>query len=282
MAVEKSKDRLEVLARIEEYEKKQWWTKDVEDDPPTRQLQPGEVDYTRKKLRSKIQTFFANRAGWKFIQNLVKTGAMILDEPEGLENFEAVKDKGLIMTCNHFNAFDNFAVLLTIDRFLKHHIMWKVIREGNYTNFPGFYGYLFRGCNTLPFSNNYSVTKEFFAAIKTLLKRKQKILVYAEQGMWWNYKKPRPVTGGAYRFAVENNVPVLPMFITMRDSDKIGDDGFPIQIYKVHVLPALYPDPSKTNKQNIEYLREKNYEVWKEVYEKTYGIPLTYNTQAES
>ena len=282
MAVEKSKDRLEVLARIEEYEKKQWWTKDVEDDPPTRQLQPGEVDYTRKKLRSKIQTFFANRAGWKFIQNLVKTGAMILDEPEGLENFEAVKDKGLIMTCNHFNAFDNFAVLLTIDRFLKHHIMWKVIREGNYTNFPGFYGYLFRGCNTLPFSNNYSVTKEFFAAIKTLLKRKQKILVYAEQGMWWNYKKPRPVTGGAYRFAVENNVPVLPMFITMRDSDKIGDDGFPIQIYKVHVLPALYPDPSKTNKQNIEYLREKNYEIWKEVYEKTYGIPLTYNTQAES
>ena len=282
MAVEKSKDRLEVLARIEEYEKKQWWTKDVEDDPPTRQLQPGEVDYTRKKLRSKIQTFFANRAGWKFIQNLVKTGAMILDEPEGLENFEAVKDKGLIMTCNHFNAFDNFAVLLTIDRFLKHHIMWKVIREGNYTNFPGFYGYLFRGCNTLPFSNNYSVTKEFFAAIKTLLKRKQKILVYAEQGMWWNYRKPRPVTGGAYRFAVENNVPVLPMFITMRDSDKIGDDGFPIQIYKVHVLPALYPDPSKTNKQNIEYLREKNYEIWKEVYEKTYGLPLTYNTQAES
>lgn len=279
MAVEKSKDRLEVLARIEEYEKNQWWSKDVEDDPPTRQLKPGEVDYTRRKLRSKIQTHFANKAGWKFIQGLVKSGGLLMDEPEGIENYEAVKDGGLIMTCNHFNAFDNFAVLLTIDKYLKHHIMWKVIREGNYTNFPGFYGYLFRGCNTLPFSSNYSVTKEFFDGIKTLLKKKQKILIYAEQGMWWNYRKPRPLTAGAARFAIENNVPLLPMFITMRDSDKIGDDGFPIQIYKVHILPALYADPNKSKKQNIEWLREKNYEMWKEVYEKTYGIPLTYLTK---
>lgn len=279
MAVEKSKDRLEVLARIDEYEKNQWWSKDVEDDPPTRQLQPGEVDFTRRKLRSKIHTHFANKAGWKFIQSLVKSGALMMDEPEGLENYEAVKDLGVVMTCNHFNPFDNFAVLLTIDKYLKHHIMWKVIREGNYTNFPGFYGYLFRGCNTLPFSSNYSVTKEFFAGVKTLLKKKQKLLVYAEQGMWWNYRKPRPLTAGAARFAIENNVPLLPMFITMRDSDKIGDDGFPIQIYKVHVLPALYPDPNLSKKQNIEMIRQKNYDMWKDVYEKTYGIPLTYLTK---
>jgi 1-acyl-sn-glycerol-3-phosphate acyltransferase len=282
MAVEKSKDRLEVLARIDEYEKNQWWSKDVEDDPPTRQLQPGEVDFARRKLSSKIKTHFANKAGWKFIQGLIKSGAMIMDEPEGIENYEAVKDRGLIMTCNHFNPFDNFAVLVTIDKYLKHHVMWKVIREGNYTNFPGFYGYLFRQCNTLPFSSNYSVTKEFFEGIKYLMKKKQKLLVYAEQGMWWNYRKPRPLTAGAARFAIENNVPLLPMFITMRDSDKIGDDGFPIQIYKVHILPALYADPNKSKKQNIEWLREKNYEMWKEVYEKTYGIPLTYLQQEDN
>ena len=33
--IEKAKDRLEVLARIEEYEKKGWFTKDVENDPPS-------------------------------------------------------------------------------------------------------------------------------------------------------------------------------------------------------------------------------------------------------
>lgn len=276
MAVEKSKDRLEVLAKIDEFEKNQWWTKDVENDPPTRPIKPGEVDYPRKKLMSKIQTMIANHVGWKFIQKCVREKWIVLAEPEGLENFEAVKKQGVIMTCNHFNSLDSFAILLAIDKFLKHHIMWKVIREGNYTSFPGFYGYLMQKCNCLPFPSNFSVTKEFFKGLKTVLAKKQKVLVYAEQGMWWNYRKPRPVTAGAYKFAVDYKVPVLPMFITMKDTDIIGNDGFPIQEWKVHILPAIYADPDKSNKENIAWMREKNYEMWKEIYEKTYGIPLTY------
>ena len=274
--IRKSPERLKVLAKIEEYEKNQWWSKDLEEDPPTIPLEADKIDYTRKKIKSKISTFIANKIGWKFIQGLIKNKQMILSEPEGLENFENVKDKGVIMTCNHFNPFDNFAVLVTIDKFLKKHIIWKVIREGNYTSFPGFYGYLFRQCNTLPLSSNFSCQKKFMAAVKELLEKKQKILIYAEQGMWWNYKKPRPVTTGAYRFAVNNNVPVLPFFITMKDTDLIDADGFPIQEYKVHILPAIYPDQNKSVKENIKYMADKNYELWKEVYEKEYGIPLTY------
>ena len=45
--IEKAQDRLEVLARIEEYEKKGWFTKDVENDPPTIPLKPEEVDFLR-------------------------------------------------------------------------------------------------------------------------------------------------------------------------------------------------------------------------------------------
>ena len=58
----------------------------------------------------------------------------------------------------------------------------------------------------------------------------EKILIYPEQGMWWNYRKPRPMTNGAFRFAVNNNVPVIPLFITMKDTDSIDGDGFPIQL----------------------------------------------------
>ncbi|MBQ5471391.1 MAG: 1-acyl-sn-glycerol-3-phosphate acyltransferase [Treponema sp.] len=276
MAQEKSPARLAVLAKIDEYERNEWWTKDLEDDPPTIPLEADKIDYTRSKLKSKISTFIANKIGWSFIKGLVRDKKMILAEPEGLENFEAVKDKGVIMTCNHFNPFDNFAVLVTIDKFLKHHIIWKVIREGNYTSFPGFYGYLFRQCNTLPLSSNFSCQKKFMAAIQELLQKKQKILIYAEQGMWWNYKKPRPLTTGAFRFAVNNNAPVLPFFITMKDTDLIDGDGFPVQEYKVHILPAIYPDSSKSAKENIKEMADKNYQMWKEVYEKEYGIPLTY------
>jgi 1-acyl-sn-glycerol-3-phosphate acyltransferase len=154
--------------------------------------------------------------------------------------------------------------------------LYKVIREGNFTSFPGLYGLFFRHCNTLPLSHNFSTMKKFMHALSVLLKRGEKVLIYAEQGMWWNYRKPRPLTPGAFRFAVENNVPILPLFITMNDSEFVGSDGFNIQEYTLHFLPAIYPDSNLNKKDNIEMLKNKNYEMWKEVYEKTYGIPLEY------
>ena len=278
----KDKGRLEVLARIEEYEKKGWFSKDVEEDPPTIPLTPDKVDYLNKKLKNKIATFFVNIGAKRFIKNLVKNGQMIIKDVKGIENFEAIQKSGAILTCNHFNPFDIFAIHYVLFKYMYKpgkQILYKVIREGNYTNFPGIYGFFFRHCNTLPLSANFSTMKNFMAAMKVLLERGEKVLVYAEQGMWWNYRKPRPLTVGAFKFSVESNVPVLPIFITMNDSDKIGGDGFPIQEYTLHFLPAIYPDPEKSTKENMEMLKDKNYAAWKEVYETTYGIPLTYSCE---
>ena len=280
--IEKDKGRLEVLARIEEFEKKGWFSKDVEDDPPTIPLTPDKVDYLNKKLSNKIATFFVNIGAKRFIKNLVKNGQMIIKDVKGIENFEAIQKSGAILTCNHFNPFDNFAIHYVLFKYMYKpgkQVLYKVIREGNYTNFPGIYGFFFRHCNTLPLSANFSTMKNFMAAMKVLLERGEKVLVYAEQGMWWNYRKPRPLTAGAFKFAAESKVPVLPIFITMNDSDKIGADGFPIQEYTLHFLPAIYPDESKSIKENMEIMKDKNYAAWKEVYEKTYGIPLTYSCE---
>ena len=283
--IEKNPQRLKVLERIAEYEKKGWWSKDVEDDPPTIPLTPDKVDYLNKKLSNKIATFFVNIGAKRFINNLVKNNQMIIKEIKGLENFEAIKDSGAILTCNHFNAFDNFAIHYALFPYMYNRsgrVLYKVIREGNYTNFPGLYGFFFRHCNTLPLSANFSTMKNFMVAVKTLLGRGEKILVYAEQGMWWNYRKPRPLTAGAFKFAVESKVPVLPIFITMEDSDLIDGDGFPVQKYTVNILPAIYPDPSKNSKENIEEMKDKNYQAWKKVYEDFYKIPLVYATENEA
>ena len=280
--IEKNPQRLKVLEKISEYEKKGWWSKDVEDDPPTIPLTPDKVDYLNKKLSNKIATFFVNLGAKRFIKNLVKNNQMIIKEIKGIENFEAVQNSGLIITCNHFNAFDNFAIHYALFPYMYKPgkgVLYKVIREGNYTNFPGLYGFFFRHCNTLPLSANFSTMKKFMVAVKTLLERGEKILVYAEQGMWWNYRKPRPLTAGAFKFAAESKVPVLPIFITMEDSDLIDGDGFPVQKYTVNILPAIYPDSSKSTKENIEEMKNKNYEEWKKVYEDFYKIPLTYNTE---
>ncbi|MCR5401911.1 MAG: 1-acyl-sn-glycerol-3-phosphate acyltransferase [Treponema sp.] len=283
--IQKDPGRLAVLERIKEYEKKGWWTKDVEEDPPTIPLTPDKVDYLNKKLSNKILTWFVNIGARRFIKNLVKDGKMIIKEIRGIENFEDVEEQGVVITCNHFNPFDNFAIHYALFPYMYNRsgrVLYKVIREGNYTNFPGIYGLFFRHCNTLPLSANFSTMKKFMEAVKVLLNRGEKILVYAEQGMWWNYRKPRPLTVGAFKFAAENRVPVLPMFITMTDSDRIGADGFPLQEYTLHIMPAIYPDPEASVKQNMTLLRDKNYAVWKDCYEKFYGIPLVYETEESS
>lgn len=271
-----SEERLKVLARIAEMEKQELWDKDVEDDPETIILRPDKVDYLGKKLSSKIKTWVANRAAVKFYEGEIKKGNFIIKDVVGIENFLAVKG-GAFLTCNHFNAYDNYAVYRPIRKNVKKGRLYRVIREGNYTNFGGLYGFLFKNCNTLPLSSDHHTMQKFYNAVTTLLERGEKILIYPEQGMWWNYRKPRPMKSGAFRFAVKNKVPVIPAFITMEDTDKLDADGFKIQAYTIHYLPAIYPKEEYNDKQNIEYMRDANYEAWKELYEKVYGIPLTYD-----
>ncbi|MCR5387508.1 MAG: 1-acyl-sn-glycerol-3-phosphate acyltransferase [Treponema sp.] len=274
--IAKDPQRLAVLARIDEYERKGWFSKDVEDDPPTIPLEPEKTDYLCKKFSNKILRIVVYAIARHFIHKIIRNKQMIIKDVVGLENFVKLRKSGLIMTCNHFNAFDNFAVYHVIEKVLPHRKMYKVIREGNYTSFPGMYGLFFRHCDTLPLSSKFSTMKLFIKSMDILLRRGEKVLVYAEQGMWWNYRKPRPLTTGAFKFAVTSNVPVLPFFITMSDSDIIGGDGFPVQEYTVHILEPIYPDPKLSEKENIEMMRGKNYQMWKDVYEKTYGIPLEY------
>ena len=154
--------------------------------------------------------------------------------------------------------------------------LFKVIREGNYTGFSGFFGYVFKNCNTLPLSSNTATMLEFMRAVSVLLKKGEKILVYPEQEMWRDYRKPRPFKVGAFRLAAKNGVPVLPLFVTMEDTEKLDADGYSVQAYTVHVLPAIYPKEDLPLKENCEYLKEENYKTVVELYEKVYGKPLKY------
>jgi hypothetical protein len=66
----------------------------------------------------------------------------------------------------------------------------------------------------------------------------------------------------------------------MTDSPYVGEDGFPVQEYTIHIGEAIYPDPSKRVSQNTQMMMRKNYDLWKDIYEKTYGVALKYTTLA--
>ena len=280
--IEKSQYRQEILNKIEELEREGKFDVDAENDPPTIVLTPENIDYLRKKMTSKIKRVFANEVGERFLDNLLKNNKLIIKEIRGMENLKNVST-GAIVTCNHFNPFDCFTIekVFRLSGKIEEKKLYKVIREGNYTNFPGLYGFLFRNCDTLPLSSNKRTMVEFMKAVDTLLQKGDFILIYPEQSMWWNYRKPKPLKHGAFKMAVRNNVPVIPIFITMNDSNIIGNDGYPIQEYTVNIAEPIYPDENLTQREKTEKMLNKNFEIWKNIYEEFYGIPLEYTTVKE-
>lgn len=276
----KSKDRLEILEKIEELEREGRFDVDAENDPETIPLTPDKVDYLREGTYSRIKNKVANRIGERFLHNILRDNKLIIKEINGIENWQKL-ESGAILTCNHFNPFDSFSIekVFRLSGQDKTKKLYKVIREGNYTNFPGLYGFFFRNCDTLPLSSNKRTMIEFMKAVDIILQRGDYILIYPEQSMWWNYRKPKPLKNGAFKMAIRNNVPVLPIFITMEDSDIIGEDGFPVQEYIINIEKPIYPDEKLSDKENVEIMKDKNYQVWKKIYEDFYGIPLEYTTE---
>lgn len=272
-----SEDRKEVLRKIDEYERKGWFDKDVENDPPSPELRPEDVDYLGKKLSSKIKTAIANKMGRKFFEKMIKEGAVVIDGMDGGENLRLLKDTGAVITCNHFGIPDNYILYHCIQKSLKKKRLYKVIREGNYTGFGGLFGFLFRNCNTLPLSSNRRTMVNFMSAADTLLRRGEAVLIYPEQGMWWNYRKPRPFKIGAFKIAARAGVPVLPTFITMKDDEtKLDEHNYPLQHYTLHVMPPVYPDKTLSEKQAAEKMKEDTFALYKAKYEEVYGVPLAY------
>lgn len=277
----RAQDRVEVLRKIEELELEGRFDEDVEIDPPGRVLLPDEIEYIQKSITDKLKTKLAFMIAHRFVNNLIKDKKFIIKEMRGLENFKEM-NSGAVITCNHFNAFDSFAIQLAYEAGGQpNRSFWRVIREGNYTSFPGFYGFLMRHCNTLPLSSNRDTMKKFIAATNQLIQDGNYVLFYPEQSMWWNYRKPKPLKTGAFTFAAKNNAPVLPCFITMKDSDFMGEDGFYVQEYTIHISKPIYPDPNLKGRKQVEYMMHKNEEVWKEIYETEYHIALSYTTPPE-
>ena len=267
-------DRLRVLNRIKEYEEQGRFNDDVEEDAPCAPIQPDEVDYINKKLSNKFMTRVANFLGKSYFENMIRHKKLIIKEIRGIDNAKAVTG-GAIVTSNHFHLSDNYAVYRTIKPALKkHHYLYKVIKESNYTNFTGPVRIMMRHANTMPLSSSYATMRKFFEGMRILLNRGEKILIYPEQAMWFNYRKPRPLKPGAFKFAAKFNVPIIPIFICMMDSDVLDDDGFPAQELYVHYLHAIYPDPNLTVNENAKRMMERNYEQWVNDYEMFYNEKL--------
>ena len=274
-------DNLSINERIELLELEGKFDIDVLDDPPTKELLPNQIDYEQKKVWTRIKSKIANWASQIGINGFIKKGMFAIKDIKGLENWQNIKS-GAILTCNHFGANDSF-VTQKVLKASKKKKMYRIIREGNYTN-PPVLKFFMRNCDVLPLSSNNQTMRKFLRAVDNILKRGDNILIYPEESMWPDYRKPKPLKNGGFRFATKNNVPVVPMFITMEYGeffDKKTKQNKPMPLYTVHILEPIYPKTDLSLKENIEYMKKANYDAWVKVYEEFYNKKLEYTTKGE-
>lgn len=272
--IEKDPYRTSIYEKIAEYERAGRFDEDVEDDPPTKPLLPDAIDYLNTSLSYRIRRKIAFFSAYAYFAHLERTHEIVLHPAEGLENLK--NTHGAVITCNHFHPMDSFIMQRVFDASKHKNRLYRVIREGNYTSFPGFYGFLMRNCNTLPLSSSLNTMKKFIKATDTVLAQGNCVLIYPEQSMWWNYRKPKPLKNGAFDIALRNQVPVVPCFITMEDTYYIGADGYPVQAYTPHIGEPIYPDATLPRPLARQKLCEETERFCRETYERIYGISLSY------
>ncbi len=193
----------------------------------------------------------------------------------GLENLDSVHG-GAIITSNHFSPLDNFVVRTTVGRAF-HQRLYVVSKDTNLA-MKGFIGFLMNFTDIVPISDDLKYMNDYFnPAIKTLLERDNKILIYPEQEMWFNYRKPRPPKRGAYYYAATNFVPVISCFVEMQTlPKKEKQEDFYRTRFVMHILSPIFPDPEKSARENSRQMMEQDYQQKKAAYEEAYGRPLTY------
>ena len=224
----------------------------------------------RKRLSFKIKTALGVA--------LAQAATKAINKNTQIKGLEKIpKDLGgVLITSNHFSPLEN-----TVIRHLTNTLGRKklgIISQTSNFAMTGMDGFLMNYADTIPISTDPRyLAKDFLSLLKErLVDKKQAILLYPEQEMWFHYRKPRPPKNGAYFYAAKLNVPILSCFVEIVDLDEDDTAEFKKVKYILHILDVLYPDGNKTARENTEMLSARDYALKKACYESVYGKELTY------
>ena len=257
-----------------------------------RKVEEGDAELSPEQEAKLVARFFAARSGLKFklkhkaMQKMNDAQAKAYDKlirVEGLENLKKLKEHPacadgkphFIVTSNHFNPLDNLCVK-KMTRKVYGVEPYIVIQASNLAA-SGVIGELFNYLDHIPVSKSASYIRgEFIEHMRKTLDKGFPILIYPEEEMWFNYRKPRTNKRGAFYFAAELNVPIVPCFVEILDTTRPDNDEFFESEYIIYVLEPIYPDPNKSVRANSIEMAAKDYELKKAAYEKAYGKKLDY------
>ena len=216
-----------------------------------------------------------NRLARAIVDGWIRRYSDGVNEIVGLEKLQGLQGPAFL-TSNHFNPFDN-GVIRTLARKTGH---GRLVAISQGTNFvmPGLNGFVLRNIDVIPLLQEPSYLNGTFRTLmRKHLDANHFILIYPEQEMWFNYRKPRPQKRGAFLFAAQYKVPVVPCFVELQDLPRWQTPDFREVKLVLHVLDPLFPDPAKSVRENSFALCAADYAAKKACYEQCYGKPLRYD-----
>lgn len=196
----------------------------------------------------------------------------------GLEKLRDLSG-GAIITSNHFSPVENTGIRHLVRKLGKKRI--NIVSQETNLAMPGMIGFLMNYADVIPISGNVHYTqREFVDLLRECFDRDEYVLIYPEEEMWFNYRKPRPPKPGAYYYAARLGVPIISCFIEQQDMPRMDNDEFRKVRFVVHVLDVLTPDKERSVRENCAAMRDADYALKKDIYEKVYGKPLDYSFDA--
>lgn len=184
---------------------------------------------------------------------------------------------GMIITSNHFSPLENTVIRHLAEKLGRRRL--AIISQTTNFAMKGPVGFLMNYADTVPINTDTRYLVRSLPALmdERIRKKGDAMLIYPEQEMWFNYRKPRPPMEGAYYFAARLGVPIVSCFVEMVDLEEDDTPEFKRVRYVLHVLDVLYPDPSVNVRENTSLLAKRDYKLKRECYERAYGRTLTYD-----
>lgn len=247
-------------------------------------VEPGDPVITHEQGMELVNGYLANRHTIGFKCKSVLARWMVNKATERINGDTEIKgihklDKltgGAIITSNHFSPIDNTIIRHLARRLGKKRI--NIISQQSNFAMTGMLGFLMNYADTIPLNNDYRyLSKQLTRVMSELMAGDEYILIYPEQEMWFNYRKPRPLMRGAYHFAVKLDVPVVSCFIEMRDKREMDTQDFYKVKYILHILEVMYPDKALKARDREFALMQRDYKLKTAAYEKAYGKKLNYS-----
>ena len=231
------------------------------------------VDNFYKIRENKLQFKVKSKLAKKIVNDLNnKLNANM--EIRGIENIQDL-NSGAIITNNHFNPLDSLPIRRMVKEVFKKDL-YTVTDAANLA-LPEDLSFIVNYLDNIPLKRSPNfIIKNFMPNLKKVLDKKNYVLIYPEEQMWFNYRKPRPCKRGAYQFAADAGMPVIPCFTEIIDLDKDDNEEFKEVKYIVHILKPIYPNKDLTSRENSIIMAEDDYKQKCDAYEKAYNKKLNY------